>query len=70
MKNLTFAQLKNMSHHDLKEAKFLIQQDMDPKYCSEHNRIVELKKLLNYVKYLMYYNINQLKIKNLNSVPA
>lgn len=54
MKVITFNQLKHMDHEELKDVKFKLKQDLDPKYCSEPNRIKELKKLMSYVKYLLY----------------
>lgn len=54
MKTFTFTQLKRMDRQELKSAKFLVKQDMDPKYCSEPERIQYLKKIYSYIKFLMY----------------
>lgn len=54
MKTFTFNQLKQMDRQELKDAKFLIKQDMDPKYCTEVDRLKMLKKMYSYIKFLMY----------------
>ncbi len=59
MRTFTFNQLKGMERTELKHAKFLIKQDMDPKYCTEIDRIKYLKKLYSYIKFLMYNPTSQ-----------
>ena len=54
MIHIPFSRLKRMSHYELKEVKFKLEQDMKPRYCTEADRIKDLKGKLNYVKYLLY----------------
>jgi hypothetical protein len=54
MKNLTFGQLKHMDRDELKKEEFALKQDINPRYCTEDEVIKWKKKLLNYIKYLLY----------------
>ena len=53
MRFLPFNHLKNMDTEELKENHFLIKQDMNPKYCTEPDRVQFLKKKLKQVEFLL-----------------
>jgi len=54
MRIITFNQLKHMDREELQDVLEKINQDKDPKYCTEPERIKFLNKLKSQVKFFLY----------------